>query len=175
MSLAVPVTVERLLKNPKLTDAQKWAALSRRKGVKKRRGAFVQVLMFPTFVVKKLRKRTASWVRDLNYASLESDTKFLTRKRRNAAGRKHFPETRMVGPFMVQERADTHLKTFNQYEMAIFDVAGQFEIEDIHEANVGFRRVKGKVDPTPVFIDVNLSGDPDRLDIEGEDRYLYDW
>ena len=155
MALKIPVKVQKVLHSSTLTTDQKWAQLKkmsiRRSNPVKCIGAFLEVLVFPEFVIKRDRKHPRLSYRT---STLDEDAAYF-QKMRKGRYKKYFPETVMCGPFQIQEALKTSEYLWYKYELTILQLESRFGLGDLHDENVGWKK-DGRGKWYPVIFDVNL-------------------
>lgn len=148
MSLKIPVAVQKILKTRTSSSFEKFNHIQRhyRYRVHQTGGVFSEVLLCRGYVVKRSNSDSSEAIRDF---------KFLKKMRTNKKYRMHFPDVRMYpGGIMVQERCDRNVPLYDKYRDQIYALSLLLGIGDIHEYNIGWRKMRGV--PVPVFIDVGI-------------------
>lgn len=125
-------------------------------------GAHYHCLLIPDLpvVVKIPRARACCWNPSFGRANIQKDLQLFRKLRKRS--KVHFPETKQMKiknqPVMVQERFEIDSVLYDAMNQRITRLAAKFNVWDIHDQNVGFRREKGKR-PQPVFFDVSVCDD----------------
>lgn len=162
MALVLPPKIKSILKNPKWTRDEKWERLRTTRIDGKRpvpsAGAYLQVLVFSTFVIKRWRpERSIEWPP----SGFRADVEYVRRMRKSPRTRPFFAKTVHVGSFLIQERVKMDYDLSYNLIGAVEQFGESLGMSDLHEDNVGWRMTKRG--PIPVFFDFNLrseSGTP---------------
>jgi hypothetical protein len=155
VALTVPIAVTKILK-AKGSPEVKFDSVTRhfKQRVRQTGGCFATVLLCKGFVLKRDRHNGGE-------CSIRKDCDFITRMRSNPKVAKHFPESRMIGEVMIQERTDRNPNLYEKYRRQINALGRKFGVSDVHAYNIGWKTVKGE--PIPLFIDVGFRRSPAKI------------
>lgn len=150
MALKIPAAVLKVLRSNR-TPRDKYYTLKKMYRPKISSGCANSVLIFASYVVKVPQVEMS---REHRFGTLRQEYDFIQNMRKNRKIRRFFPETKLIGGVMVQERCDVNWNHHDKFYSHVENLADKLGIYDAHEDNIGWKR--NKKGPYPVFIDVNL-------------------